>query len=702
MAFCLAFCRDNSFVRTGCLLAACCLAGICSASDVDQGLVAWWQFNEASGSSATENVSKSQDQVLNEHEWVAGVAGNALKFDGFSTVIKLAPPEIPAVSGELTVEAWIALQASPWNWVAIVDHESHWREGYFFGVDAEGRLGLQVGVANSWEICQSEEKLPLKQWVHVVGTYDHAQGIRLYMNGKPAGRLPVTGRISIPENTPFQIGRDIENLPPTALIRPGASVPALYSFDGLIDELRIYNRPLAQTEVESRFESIPEPGAPPLPARRWPRLPAQPTHFGAVYTALKLYPEWDALWRTGGYSDVVVNFENSPVHYVFWRGANYEDNLVTENGIWIGDQSYESGTATGTAEHMNDKHTRHQYISILENNPARVVLHWRYGLVDVKGQFSHVDPLSGWGDWADEYFYIYPDGVAVRFGTIHGTARHYSFTEPALLLEPGKKAEDEISLEAVTIANPDGGTKTYNWDPTSPPFPFPDQPNGANVAVLNTKSKYKPFYIYPPGTELGPYGWPPELRLDYSHFPTWDHWPVNQIPSDGRFELNPDHYASAAVMSPELAETNAEGPEPTHAKMFLFGLTTQAIGSLAAIDRSWTSPPGIVVNGEGYRSTGYDPTQRAYQIERFRSEGMTISISLGGSQASPVFNPVLVVKNWGDAAPSIALDGKRASPSDYRLGRIQRLEGTDLVIWLRKESTTPTTITIQPQGHNLQ
>jgi hypothetical protein len=370
-----------------CFLAASSFAVISSALDVDQGLVAWWQFNEASGSSTIENVSKSQHQILNKYEWLAGVSGSALKFDGFTTLIKLSPSEVPALTGELTVEAWIALQAFPWNWVAIVDHETHWRDGYFFGVDAEGRLGLQVGVSNNWEICQSEERLPLRQWVHVAGTYDHAQGIRLYINGTLAGHLPVTGRISDPENTPLQIGRNLENLPPTALVRPRASVPALYSFDGLIDELRIYKRPLTQTEVESRFRSVIKPGNPPLQAREWPRLASQPAHFGAIYTALKLYPEWDALWRTGDYSDVVVDFEKSPIHYVFWRGANYGDNLVTENGIWIGDQSYESGTATGTAEHMNDKHATHQYISILENNPARVVLHWRYGLVDIKDSF---------------------------------------------------------------------------------------------------------------------------------------------------------------------------------------------------------------------------------------------------------------------------------------------------------------------------
>ena len=120
--------------------------------------------------------------------------------------------------------------------------------------------------------------------------------------------------------------------------------------------------------------------------------------------------------------------------------------------------------------------------------------------------------------------------MAVRYGTVHGTDDHYSFTEPTILLEPGKKPEDYISLQAATVANSKAEARTYSWDPVSPPFPFPDPPADANIAVVNLRSEYKPFYVYQPGTTLGPYGWPPELRPEYSHFPVWDHWPVNQAP----------------------------------------------------------------------------------------------------------------------------------------------------------------------------
>jgi hypothetical protein len=661
----------------------------------DEGLTGWWRFDEGSGATTLDSMTQTRDQILNASSWIQGVSGRALKFDGFTTVIRRAPDSAPSSNGEITIEAWVALHSYPWNWVPIVDHEKEWREGYYFGIDAEGRLGLQVGVWNNWEILRSDERLPLLQWVHVAGTYDQKQGLRLYVNGKPAGSLPVIGRISLPEKTPFQIGRNIQDLPPTSLVRAKASVPALYSLDGLLDELRIYDRPLSAEEVKARYDSVVVPSPVALASRKWPTLPVSSKTFGATYCNLKLYPEWDALWRTGPFSDVVVRFERSPVHYVFWRGGNYGESLVTENGIWIGDQSFESGTHVGTAEHMNDKHNVHASISIVETSPARVVLHWRYGLVDITGQLSHVDPLSGWGDWADEYFYIYPDTISVRYGTIHGSARHYSFTEPTVLLEPGTKAENFISLEAATIANLSGEARTYSWDPSSPPFPFPDQPKNANIALLNTRSQYKPFYVYPPGTELGPYGWPPELRPGYSHFPTWDHWPVNQIPSDGRFELFPDHYASAAIMSPEVVEGPIVGPNPTKVAMFLFGLTSDPILALVPAARSWAHPPQITLTGNSSATARYDAGQRAYVIS-MPQQGNQLSIHLAANQQSPAFHPAFVIEGWGDASLTVSVNRRRLPPDKYRYGHVYGLDRTDLVVWLDISSTTSLDILASP------
>jgi hypothetical protein len=317
-------------------------------------------------------------------------------------------------------------------------------------------------------------------------------------------------------------------------------------------------------------------------------------------------------------------------------------------------------------------------------------------------EISNPDPLTGWGDWADEYFYIYPDGCAVRYGTIRGTASHYSFSEPTILVAPGKKAEDYISLDAATIANSRGEIRTYSWDPASPPFPFPDQPAGANIAELNIKSPHKPYYIYQPGTELGPYGWPPELRLEYSHFPTWDHWPVNQIPSDGRFAIFPDHYGSAAIMSPNPKHAWIEAPGQ-RSTYFLFGLTDQPASALAVLDRSWLQPATLTVQGGEFTAT-YDRAQRAYILTPAALDGRMktkkIKLTLEASAKSPAVNPALLIKNWGNSKVRLEVDGVELPKSKVRIALVPRLEGTDLVMWIQYQSERPCHLSLVVLGNS--
>src|SRR5690242_16645578 len=83
--------------------------------------VAWWKFDEGRGDLAQDSASGSSDRILNFHDWVRGVSGGGLKFDGFTTVIEREAKDAPKLHGGFTIDAWIAVQSYPWNWVAIVD-----------------------------------------------------------------------------------------------------------------------------------------------------------------------------------------------------------------------------------------------------------------------------------------------------------------------------------------------------------------------------------------------------------------------------------------------------------------------------------------------------------------------------------------------------------------------------------------------------
>ena len=71
----------------------------------------------------------------------------------------------------------------------------------------------------------------------------------------------------------------------------------------------------------------------------------------------------------------------------------------------------------------------------------RVVVHWRYALSDNWYNISRVDSLSGWGEWVDEVYTVYPDGVAVRKATLHSSnpATSFEWHKSIHVMGPGQK-----------------------------------------------------------------------------------------------------------------------------------------------------------------------------------------------------------------------------------------------------------------------
>ena len=94
------------------------------------------------------------------------------------------------------------------------------------------------------------------------------------------------------------------------------------------------------------------------------------------------------MWRSGDYPDVAVKFDELPVSIIYWRGTNYGPSYLTENNKWMSDQSSETGTEYGCAEHMADKQNRYSHVRIIENTPARILVHWRYASADITYQLS--------------------------------------------------------------------------------------------------------------------------------------------------------------------------------------------------------------------------------------------------------------------------------------------------------------------------
>jgi hypothetical protein len=663
-----------------------------------------WEFKEdgklhISGGRAGDGMEGTYEQEGSEVIVSVGEFELEGTFDGDQFEIRGDDEEGPGVPGKnISVEAWIALGAYPWNWAPILTVGKYKITGFYFGIDGRGRLGFHLSDATSvWHECNSRIDpktnlgLTLYKWHHVVGTYNAEEGMAIYIDGQPAGtynNFQFDYGIAYSDmQKGFRIGKNRVDLAPSEPIRDWATYPSRYTFDGIIDEIKVHDKTLSAAEVAKIYKSVKPENAPEFAPRRFPTV--KPSgRFGANYTRLKFYPEWDALWPVGDYMDVVVQFDELPTKVMFWRGTRYSACLVSENGKWMADQSRETGNnwflgagpredmPTGCIEHMSDTQCRSSRVAIIESNDARCVVNWRYLQMDVKFRQKDVPNETGFGEWGNELYYIYPDGVGVR-KVLPG---YGGWQETILLNEPGTRPEDNVELEACTLVNMDGESKSYTWEYGYPEFDLA----GAVIQMTNFKSKFKPFMIFREGGGFDVFNL--EARPEYSHFPWWNHWPVAQTYSDGRSANAPDRTAHSSLSWGDPAGEAA-----------IYGMTDKSAESLVDLARSWNRPPKMKVSGSAYQNDGYDYTQRAYLLKAER-QGATLDLEFAASKEKPLVNLALVVDNWGPNDPALKINGRKvAGGKGFRFGIEYDVEGnTKLIVWLKIKAEGKTKISLAP------
>lgn len=671
-----------------------------------------WDFARAQGAAPVDSLQGAKASLEGEFSYVPGISGDGVRFDGYTTSMTAPWRDADdALANGFTAEAWVALNTYPWNRVPILDQEQDNQQGFFFGIDAFGHLAFDVSIDGQWQTLTSTATLPLKRWAQVTGTY-RASGedgeLAIYIDGNPAGELAVHGHMLPAAQTSLLIGRVRQPMLPFPDAAAKPQYPIWYSLDGILSGIALTGEPRTAADIAAGYAAAHPPAGEVLP---WPKLPSGPPgpgRFGAYYATLHYQDTWDRLRRMGPDSDVVVRFDQSPIRLVFWQGTNYEPAWVTENDKWYTDEFVETWDkgcpAGGDCEPMSDKQSRYSRVNIVESNRARAVVHWRYADAEVEQLLgAWPDPRTGWFQWIDEYWTVYPDGVAIREQMLHDsdTSRPHEWQETIVLHQPGMRPEDDINFDAITLENMQGQTKTYTWQPKpygllhtpyGPPGGITGPPD-PNIQLVNTKSQWKPFQIHSPeGASADIYN----NELTYFSFLCWNHWPVAQIASSDRPCVAADR-ASHSSLS-HLYWNPYFQDQHTEIKLLMDGLTTKSPAELLPLAKSWLSPPALRVESPGFRSDGYDPAQRDYVVTR-TDPAASLRLTLDASDASPIVNPAILLKNWGDGDATLRVNGRLVAwGKDYRVGRIEHLDRTDLILWIEAQSTQPFRIEVIPAG----
>jgi len=657
-----------------------------------------WDLEKITGRTVTEQMAGTADTLEGNYSPVKGVSGNAIRLDGYTTVICNKGREVSITTGSVTTEAWIALGAYPWNWCPVVAQRSRVsggkkaNGGFSMEVGPRGELGLKIFIEGNEILCVSEKfALGLFEWMHVAATFQEGSGLKIYINGQPAGSHDLKGGANYSPNNQIRIGMNDHPVNPSNLIGEAGYKPFWYSIDGIIDEVKIYNSALSGDYFKEQVTSQKPKEAPELPERKLPFVTQDHPSFGAYYTKLKYYKEWDQLWPVASDPDIVVTFKESPVKMVFWRGTRYSPAWVTDNNLWMTDQSVESwNDEEGCLEHMQDRHCRYSHVRMIEDNDARKVIHWRYAPVSAYNDLWNEDPKTGWAVWIDEYYYIYPDATAIRKATWKTGAmgRPVQFQESMPLTGPGQTRGDVMEIAYLKIANMDGDTLQllYRENPTA--IDKGRIPEAPNIQQHNFKSDYDPFIIFEPGNKMQ-YIMDRDIKNLLTPG-TCNHWPVGQANCDGRVTQASDRPASflGFPISDPIIHDDDDG-RSYHSS--IYGMVDRPMEDLVQMAGSWVNAPELILH-PNQKSIGaqYDRSQKAYIVKSETGHVDGIKASIPCTETSPLFNPAMVIEGWGEAVPEILLNGKKLKPGDdFSFGHRKNLNSTSLILWIKLRSTKP-------------
>jgi hypothetical protein len=198
-------------------------------------LLAHWRLDEAEGDTAEDSAGENDGLLHGDPEWqpAAGRRAGALLFDGQDDYIDCGNSPVFDLSEAITVAAWVKIGTVKNDWQTIIAKgDSAWR---LSTVQSDYRFHFAVTGSPAWHCVDAETEIEPAEWHHVCGTYDGAC-IRIFIDGieDPASPVPYTAGITVGEHN-VRIGENQE--------KPDRN------WDGMIDDVRVYNYALAAREV---------------------------------------------------------------------------------------------------------------------------------------------------------------------------------------------------------------------------------------------------------------------------------------------------------------------------------------------------------------------------------------------------------------------------------------------------------------------
>ncbi|MBN2408059.1 MAG: hypothetical protein JXJ19_10235 [Elusimicrobia bacterium] len=241
----------NNWVTYG---SAFSLGGVRSPT-IGPDCIGYWSFDEGEGDTAIDYSGNNNNGMINGAEYVNGICGKAMSFDGVDDYINLGLREevAYALDTEISYCAWIKTESTISNMCVLGSmSDSGGRERIIITLNAGGSVGYtQLTVREAGRILRARtDEIPIVDgnWHHLAILSTPAISlVKIYLDG--IEQAVITDRDDNPT--------DVDILPYDVYLgaRNREDVPDQF-YNGQMDEVEIYSRMLSEEEILSRTATM--------------------------------------------------------------------------------------------------------------------------------------------------------------------------------------------------------------------------------------------------------------------------------------------------------------------------------------------------------------------------------------------------------------------------------------------------------------
>jgi len=222
-------------------------------------LVGHWQLNEAAGTVAADRMRRSDGTLMNGATWApaGGKLSGAASFTKADNEYIRIPRTGALEPTSITMAAWIKRNGHHPTGAGLINktYNNHVGNPWLsYSLHFAGANNVAFGIGSSSGVLSPyplSATLPDNQWVHIAGTYDPAgpaPQYKLYIDGILVDSRTNTAAIAYDKSDKGD------------LYIGGYSVSQGNTFNGSIDDVRVYNYALSASDIEDIYQL----GMPPL------------------------------------------------------------------------------------------------------------------------------------------------------------------------------------------------------------------------------------------------------------------------------------------------------------------------------------------------------------------------------------------------------------------------------------------------------